>query len=64
MNKQLYCNIEIYPGPAEPGLSLPLQTVCPDQLASGSALLVIKYENLYQQPSNLIGWQLDVGVAS
>ena len=47
-------------------------SVDPDQLASeeanwsGSALFVIKYVNLYQQPrlSNLIGWKLEVGVAS
>ena len=33
---------------------------------SGSALFVIKYVNFYQQPgsSNLIGWKLEVGVAS
>ena len=44
----------------------------PHQLASeeanwsGSALFVIKYVNLYHQPwaSILIGWQLEVGVAS
>ena len=44
----------------------------PDQLASekanwsGSALFVIKYVKLYQQSgsSNLIGWQLEMGVAS
>ena len=41
----------------------------PDQLASdwsGSALFVIYYVNLYQQPgsSNLTGWKLEVGVAS
>ena len=44
----------------------------PDQLASeeanwsGSALFVIKYVNFYQKPrsSNLIGWKLEVGVAS
>ena len=43
-----------------------------DQLASeeanwsGSALFVIKYLNFYQKPksSNLIGWKLEVGVAS
>ena len=31
-----------------------------------SALFVIQYVNLYQQPgsSNLIGWQFEVGVAS
>ena len=33
---------------------------------SGSALFVIKFENLYQQPvlSNLIGWKLEVGRAT
>ena len=44
----------------------------PDQLASeeanwsGAALFVIQYLNLYQHPglSNLIGWKLEVGVAS
>ena len=57
-----------------------LNTICPvlansvdpDQLASeeanwsGPALFVIKYVNLYQKPglNNLIGWKLDVGVAS
>ena len=43
-----------------------------DQLASeeanwsGSALFAFKYVNLYQQSgsSNLIGWKLEVGVAS
>ena len=47
-------------------------SVDPDQLASseanwsGSALFVIQYVNLYQQPesSNLTGWKLEVGVAS
>ena len=47
-------------------------SVDPDQLASeednwsGSALFAIKYVNIKQQPgsSNLIGWKLDVGVAS
>ena len=52
--------------------ALPLEkSVDPDQLASeeanwsGSALCVVKYVNLYQQPgsSNLIGWKLEVGVA-
>ena len=57
-----------------------LNTTCPvlvnsvdsDQLASeeanwsGSALFTIKYLNLSQQPgsSNLIGWKLEIGVAS
>ena len=44
----------------------------PDQLAfeeanwSGSALFAIKYVNLYKQSgsSNLIGWKLEVGMAS
>ena len=47
-------------------------SVDPDQLASeeanwsGSALFVIKHVNLYQKPgsSNVIGWKLEVGVAS
>ena len=47
-------------------------SVDPDQLASeeanwsGFALFVIKYVNFYQKPgsSNLIGWKLEVGVAS
>ena len=51
-------------------------SVDPDQLASeeaseeanrsGSALFAIKYVNFYQKSgsSNLIGWKLEVGVAS
>ena len=47
-------------------------SVNPDQLASeeanwsGSALFVIKYVNFYQKPgsSYLIGWKIEVGVAS
>ena len=47
-------------------------SIDPDQLASeeanwsGSALFVIKYLNFYQKPrsNNLIGWKLEVGVAS
>ena len=47
-------------------------SVDPDQLASeeanwsGAALFVTKYVNFYQKPgsSNLIGWKLEVGVAS
>ena len=46
--------------------------VDPDQIAfekanwSGSALFAIEYVNLYQQfgSSNLIGWKLEMGVAS
>ena len=61
------------PSPAETGYTLPANNVDPDQLASseanwsGSALFVIKYIcELYQQSgsSNLIGWKLEVGVAS
>ena len=47
-------------------------SIDPDQLASeeanwsGSALFGIKYVNFYQKPqsSNLIGWKLEVGMAS
>ena len=47
-------------------------SVDPDQLASeeanwsGYALFAIKYVNFYQKPrsSNLIGWKLEVDVAS
>ena len=47
-------------------------SVDPDQLASEEAnwsepaLFVIKYMNFYQKPrsSNLIGWKLEVGMAS
>ena len=47
-------------------------SVAPDQLASkeanwsGSALFAIQYVNIYQKSgwSNLIGWQLEMGVAS
>ena len=45
-----------------------LYSVDSDQLASESTLFVIKhvYVNLYQEPgsSNLIGWKLQVGMAS
>ena len=55
-----------------PDISCFANSVDPDQLASeeanwsGSALFAIKYANLYQQSgsSNLIGWKLEVGVAS
>ena len=47
-------------------------SVDPDQLASEetnwsrSALFIIKYVNFYKKPrsSNLIGWKLELGVAS
>ena len=49
-------------------MSCLLNSVDPDKLAnwSGSALFAINYVNLYQQSgsSNLIGWKLEVGVAS
>ena len=56
------------PIPAEPIAN----SVDPDHLAaeeaswSGSALFAIKYMNLYQQSgsSNLIGWKLEMGMAS
>ena len=49
-----------------------MQTVDPDQLASeeanwsGSALFAIEYVNLHKQSrsSDLIGWKLEVGMAS
>ena len=39
-------------------------SINPDQLDSESALFVIQFVNLYQQPgpSNLIGWNLEVGI--
>ena len=54
----LSCWTQIYPAFAN--------IVDLDQLASGSALFIIKYVNLYQQSgsSNLIGWKLEMGVAS
>ena len=55
-----------------PDIPVFANSVDPDQLASeeanwsGSALFAIQYVNLYQQSgsSNLIGWKLEVGVAS
>ena len=43
-----------------------VNNVDPDHLASEEALFVIKYMNIYLQPrsSNLIGWKLEVGMAS
>ena len=61
------------PGPAEPWIHPAFaNSVDPEQMASekaswsGSALFVIKYVNLYQQlePNNLMGWQLEVGLAT
>ena len=60
-------------GPAEPRIFPAFaNSADPDQLASkeanwsGSALFVILYVNLHRQPrsTNLIGWQLKVGVTS
>ena len=59
------------PYPAEPGYTLCKQ--CRSRSVgfwrsnwSGSALFTIKYVNLYQKPwsRNLIGWKLEMGVAS
>ena len=55
-----------------PDISCFANSVDPDQLASeeanwsGSALFAIEYANLEHQSgsSNLIGWKLEVGVAS
>ena len=60
------------PSLAEHDMPCLSNSVDPDQLASveanssESALFVIKYVNSYQKPgsSNLIGWKLEVGVAS
>ena len=68
---RVYWN-SLNPCPAEPRYIVHLQTVDSDQLAaeevnwSGSALFAIKYVNLYQQSgsSNLIGWKLEMGMAS
>ena len=63
----------VKPCPAEPGyIPAFANSVDPDQLASEEAnwsksvLFAIKYVNLYQQSgsSNLIGWKLEMGVAS
>ena len=64
ISKPLSCWARTYPAFAN--------SVDPDQLASkeanwsGSALFDNKYVNLYQQSesNNLIGWKLEVGVAS
>ena len=63
-------NLSFNPSPADPGYTLPLQTV-QIQISwllnwSGSSLFAIDYVNLYQQSgsSNLIGWKLEVGAAS
>ena len=64
--------VKINPGPAEPGYALLCKQKRSRSLTSseanwsGSSLFVIKYVNLYQQswPINLIGWELEVGVAS
>ena len=59
------------PSLAEPGYTLPLQTVyiqISEEEANwyGSALFVIQYVNLYQQPGSsiMIGWKFENGVAS
>ena len=65
-------NKTINPSLAEHDMPCFRNSADPDQLAceeanwSGSALFVIKYVKFYQKPrsSNLIGWKLEVGVAS
>ena len=44
----------------------PVQLASEEANWSGSALFAIKYVNLYQQTvsSNLIGWKLEMGMAS
>ena len=79
MSQKCYFSIHVYNTIPLLTLLL-LNTICPvlansvdpDQLASdeanwsGSALFVIKYVNFYQKPgsSNLLGWKLEVGMAS
>ena len=63
---------EIIEGDARFTVYIQIYSVHPDQLASeeanwsGSVLFAIKYQNLYEQSrsSNLIGWKLEVGMAS
>ena len=65
-------NLRINPFHAKHDIPCLSKQCDPDQLASeeanwsGSALFAIKYVNLYQQTvsSNLIGWKLEMGVAS
>ena len=71
-----FCTVVFNPGRAEPGYALPLQTVWiqiswllqkPTDLDPHClSLCIYMYVNLYQQPrlSYLIGWKLEVGVAS
>ena len=63
--------VHFNPSPAEPGYTLPLQTVyiqigCSEANWSGSVLFAIKYVSSYQQSGacNLIGWKLEMDVAS
>ena len=58
---------DVNPCPAEPGYTLPLQTLASEEANwSRSTLFVIQYVNLYQQTgsSNLIGWKLEAGAVS
>ena len=71
-NKIQIISVGINPSLAEHTCPVVANSVDPDQLASedanwsGSALFVIKYVNFYQKSrsSNLIGWKLEVGMAS
>ena len=64
--------VTINPSHAEHNMPCLVNSVDPDRLASEeanrseSALFAIKYVNFYQNlgSSNLIGWKLEVGVAS
>ena len=58
--------VSINPCPAEPGYTLPLQTVKKKPTDLDLQLFSIKNVNLCQQSgsSNLIGWKLEMGVAS
>ena len=60
-------NLKVNPSPSEPRYTLQLKTVLSRSVGnwSGSAQFAIKYVTLFQQPrsSNLISWQLEVGVA-
>ena len=72
LNIRLKFCFHFNPSLAKHGMPVLANSVDPDQLASeeanwsGSALFDIIHVNFYQKPgsSNLIGWKLEVGVAS
>ena len=59
-------SVNINPDPAEPGYIRPVLANSEEANWSESAPSAIKYVNLYQKPgsSNLIGWKLEVSLAS